>query len=110
MRESGHVRAGSRRRAGTDDARRSTRRTLLLALGAGALAAPLLSFAQTKVPRVGILGNMSASDPLLESFAQGLRELGYVEGKTSSSSAASRKATLRVSMRWPPNLSGKSPM
>lgn len=59
------------------------RRKLLLALGASTLASPLSSLAQpaTKIWRVGILGNMSASDPLPEAFMQGLRELGYVEGK-----------------------------
>jgi putative ABC transport system substrate-binding protein len=35
----------------------------------------------TKVPRVGILGPASASSPILQSFRQGLRELGYVEGQ-----------------------------
>jgi putative tryptophan/tyrosine transport system substrate-binding protein len=38
-----------------------------------------------KVPRIGFLTNGSASDPLialrLDAFRQGLRELGYVEGK-----------------------------
>jgi putative ABC transport system substrate-binding protein len=39
----------------------------------------------TKVPRIGILGVGSASDPLSmprrEAFRQGIRDLGYVEGK-----------------------------
>jgi ABC-type uncharacterized transport system substrate-binding protein len=35
----------------------------------------------TKVPRVGILGPASPSAPMLQSFTQGLRELGYVEGQ-----------------------------
>ena len=34
-----------------------------------------------KVPRLGILGPASPSDPMLQSFTQGLRELGYVEGQ-----------------------------
>jgi putative ABC transport system substrate-binding protein len=58
-----------------------TRRQTLFALGAAALALPHLSFAQTKVRRVCILGNMNASDSLLDAFTLGLRELGYVEGK-----------------------------
>ena len=52
------------------------------------LAAPLAADAQPvgKVPRVGFLGAISASDPRLgpmfELFRQGLRDLGYVEGRT----------------------------
>lgn len=34
-----------------------------------------------KVPTVGILGPASPSSPVLQSFRQGLRELGYVEGQ-----------------------------
>ena len=34
-----------------------------------------------KVPRIGILGLAYPSSPYLESFRQGLRELGYVEGQ-----------------------------
>ena len=54
---------------------------LLLALGfcAGAQQA-------TKVPRIGFLGSLSASassdQSRAEAFRQGLRELGYVDGKT----------------------------
>src|SRR5262245_36611499 len=35
----------------------------------------------TKVPRIGLLGPDSPSSPFLQSFRQGLRELGYVEGQ-----------------------------
>jgi putative ABC transport system substrate-binding protein len=35
----------------------------------------------TKLPRVGVLGLAYPSSPFLESFRQGLRELGYVEGQ-----------------------------
>jgi len=44
--------------------------------------APLAVEAQTaeKVYRIGMLGS-SASDPLVEAFKEGLRELGYVEGR-----------------------------
>jgi putative ABC transport system substrate-binding protein len=42
--------------------------------------------AATQVPRIGFLTNASASDPAaalrFDSFRQGLRDLGYVEGKT----------------------------
>ena len=63
-----------------------TRRRVVLALGAGALA-PLASFAQQqppKVARIGYLGPTSgaASEPrYLEPLRAGLRDLGYVEGK-----------------------------
>ncbi len=49
------------------------------------LAAPLATDAQPppKIPRIGYLGptSSSAGARLLESFRQGLRELGYVEGQ-----------------------------
>jgi ABC-type uncharacterized transport system substrate-binding protein len=35
-----------------------------------------------KVPRIGILRTGSPPDPLVEAFRQGLRDLGYVEGKS----------------------------
>jgi putative ABC transport system substrate-binding protein len=62
----------------------ATRRDLLLALGAGALTVPLASLAQNqpKVWQVGFLAADSASTHLYESFRQGMRERGYVEGKT----------------------------
>jgi len=33
-----------------------------------------------KIPRIGVLTALSATDPLIEAFRQGLRDLGYVEG------------------------------
>ena len=73
------------------------RRKLVIALGACALAAPLGLFAQPqgKVWRIGFLGN---SSPELEAnlvgpFREGLRELGYVEGQTSSSSIGGRRGS-----------------
>jgi len=64
----------------------SNRRKLIVALGAGAFAAPFGSFAQqqpTKAPRIGYLSSDSQSTiaSRIEAFRQGLRELGYVEGK-----------------------------
>ena len=85
-RDAGHDGAGSRRRVGADDVRRSTRRQLLIALSASALA-PLASFAQQrgKLWRIGFLvaGTRPASMDAhyIGAFARGLRELGYVEGK-----------------------------
>ena len=63
-----------------------TRRNLLIAIGAGAIAAPFASFAQqqpAKISRVGLLSPFSPSDTTLwhEAFRQGLRDLGWVEGK-----------------------------
>jgi len=62
------------------------RRRLLVALGAGALAVPLLSFAQqqpAKIPRIGFLGLASASGyaSQVEALRAGLHDLGYAEGK-----------------------------
>ena len=62
------------------------RRKLLVALGAGTLAAPLACFAQQqppKVARIGLLHAASASSfaNRREALIAGLRALGYVEGK-----------------------------
>ncbi len=59
-----------------------SRRKLLVALGAGALGAPLASFAQqqpAKIPRIGFLGATSATGYArqVEALRAGLRELGY---------------------------------
>jgi putative tryptophan/tyrosine transport system substrate-binding protein len=63
-----------------------TRKIIGLALGAVLLA--LCSFAQAqqagKVPQIGYLipsGDPSTPRPPVEAFRQGLRELGYIEGK-----------------------------
>ena len=64
-----------------------SRRKLLIALGASALAAPFGAFAQQqgKVWRVGYLASTarpSSFDPGNSgAFLQGMRDLGYVEGK-----------------------------
>jgi putative tryptophan/tyrosine transport system substrate-binding protein len=66
----------------------ATRRKILIALGASALAAPLASFAQSqgKVWRVGFLGagmqpTAANPDSRAAAFVSGMRDLGYVEGK-----------------------------
>jgi len=62
-----------------------TRRKLVIALGASALATPFGSFAQQqgKVWRIGILWDSPAVFPdAIEAFRQALRDLGYVEGRT----------------------------
>jgi putative ABC transport system substrate-binding protein len=62
------------------------RRKLIVALGAGALAAPFGSFAQqpAKTPRIGILFSGSKSYPPLLAFMQELQRLGYIEGQNVS--------------------------
>ena len=61
------------------------RRTFLAGTGAALLNAPFAAQAQQtgKVYRVGwIIGSsISASAPLVDAFRQGMRELGWVEGK-----------------------------
>jgi putative ABC transport system substrate-binding protein len=61
---------------------------------AGALAAPLASFAQqpAKIARIGLLSPASSAGDWgirLQAFRDGLRELGYVEGKN-----------LQLEVRW----------
>jgi len=50
----------------------------------GFLAAPVVAPAQppSKVPRVGVIGEASPTDPFHTAFRQGLRELGYTEGRS----------------------------
>jgi putative ABC transport system substrate-binding protein len=61
------------------------RRDFITIVGGSILAAPLIGEAQQsgKVPRVGFLSapSRSSGSPLRDSFRQGLRELGWVEGK-----------------------------
>ena len=66
----------------------TTRRELLIALGAGALAwaGAALAQAPAKVRRIGVLAPTSPSDAVLwhQAFRLGLRDLGWVEGKNIS--------------------------
>jgi putative ABC transport system substrate-binding protein len=60
------------------------RRTFMAMLTGGLVAAPLAAEAQqaAKVARIGYLANNVAANPHgLEAFRQGLRDLGYVEGR-----------------------------
>jgi putative ABC transport system substrate-binding protein len=67
----------------------NNRRKLVISLVAGALGAPLASFAQQepgKIPRIGYLSARVKPTPNIpappeEAFQQGLRDLGYVVGK-----------------------------
>ena len=71
----------------------NARRRLVLALMVGALTAPFASFAQqpTKSARIGFLAPTSPQvlSTRLQAFRDGLRELGYVEGKN-----------LQLELRW----------
>ena len=60
------------------------RRTLIGVLGAGLLAAPRPASAQpaAKVPVVGVLHSGPARPRSLDGTREGLRELGYAEGRT----------------------------
>ena len=60
------------------------RRHVLRALGAGMLAFPASSFAQTakKLPVVGVLVTDAANNISLPILLRGLRDLGYEDGKT----------------------------
>ena len=62
----------------------NARRTLLAALGAAALAAAFPALAQPKPFRVAWASPTKAADgsPFLEELRRGLRELGYVEGRS----------------------------
>ena len=59
------------------------RRRFLLTSLAGVLAASRVAGAQQagKIARIGYLGGNLANPGLYEAFLQGLRDLGYVEGR-----------------------------
>ena len=62
------------------------RRAFIALLGGAAASWPLEARAQqaNKIPRIGLLSPFSASDAVLwnQAFLQGLRDLGWVDGKT----------------------------
>ena len=63
----------------------NTRRKLIIAPGASVLASPLTAYAQTEIWRIGFLSqrHMELADAgyYYGPFMQGMRELGYIEGK-----------------------------
>jgi len=61
-----------------------TRRKVVLGVCTGVFATPLASLGQqpTKFPRIGYLSIRSGGETRDEAFRRGLRDLGYVEGKT----------------------------
>ena len=62
------------------------RRTFIGTVAGGMLAGPLIADAQQagKIPVVGVLINNATGSPTLSAFTQGLRDLGYVDGKNIS--------------------------
>ena len=84
-----------------------SRRVFIRAFPLGLLAVPVVTGAQhsTKIPRVGLLGGGSASSNAVrnEAFRQGLRELGYVEGKNIVIDDFSPKGEPIASLHSPPN-------
>ena len=64
----------------------TNRRAFVSGITLGLLAAPVGALAQqpNRIPRIGLLGGGSASAiaSRIDAFRQGLRDLGYVEGKT----------------------------
>jgi len=60
------------------------RRALISMVGGSILAGPIAAEAQQagRIPRVAILWSGAPSGPYAQAFRQGLRELGYVEGKS----------------------------
>jgi putative tryptophan/tyrosine transport system substrate-binding protein len=65
--------------------RLSRRAFVVSAAGLGLLAAcgrlPWQAQQPAKLPRVGVLGERSPTDPFVEAFRQGLQEFGYAEGQ-----------------------------
>ena len=61
----------------------NTRRKLIFVLSAGALLPPWAAAQPTKVLRIGWISNDrgSSSAPMFTAFRDGLRDLGYVEGR-----------------------------
>jgi putative ABC transport system substrate-binding protein len=57
------------------------RRAFISTLAGGLLAAPLATHAQQKVWRIGFLRSGPPPESWVEALQQGLRDLGYVEGK-----------------------------
>jgi len=59
------------------------RRVFIGTLAGGLVAAPLSAQAQqASVPRIGVLAPTTCSHPNYQALREGLRALGYVEGKT----------------------------
>jgi putative ABC transport system substrate-binding protein len=59
------------------------RREFIGLIGGAAVGWPLAAQAQSKIPRIGFMGNSTAAleANLVDAFREGLRELGYEEGR-----------------------------
>ena len=59
------------------------RREFIASLASAAVALPLAATAQSKIPHIGFMGNSTAAleANLVDAFREGLRELGYEEGR-----------------------------
>ena len=78
----------------------NNRRKLIVALVAGAFTVPRATVAQQqgKVWRIGILAQLSGPNTNIEAFLEGLRSLGYVEGRN-----------LSIEYRWAAGTRGRLP-
>jgi len=76
-------RSDNRKSKACPEPRRRIQNLKWLVLATLLLATVSLAEAQQagKVPRIGFLGQAPPTGPLVEAFRQGLRDLGYVEGK-----------------------------
>ena len=86
------------RQACAQGERMNTRRRFVIALGAGALAAPLATLSQQKAKgwRIGYLATTDPTkSPRTDAFRAGLRERGYIEGQNIS-----------IEYRWTERTSG----
>jgi putative tryptophan/tyrosine transport system substrate-binding protein len=64
-----------------------------------AFTLPVQAQQPAKIPRVGVLRPGSPPDPYVDAFRQGLRDLGYVEGKT-----------IAIEYRWAEGRSARLPL
>jgi putative tryptophan/tyrosine transport system substrate-binding protein len=78
------------------------RREVLRLLAGTAVGWPLSVRAQQKIPRIGFMGNSTAALEvnLVNSFREGLREVGYEGGAISLSTISGRKENTNGFLRW----------